>query len=228
MDPLTVGTLYIQDERRALEKPDGAANWASIQAGLGDSVASLDFHPHVPGSLYTLTSGAGVFKTTDGGATWTARNAGLSTGNPMQVIAVDPSAPDTVYVSFYYGLYRSTNGGGNWTTVSPQFNTFGIRPFALHPDAPGRVLVGSEAGVLRSTNSGVVWSRSTTGLRGGRTSVVAVDPSSPGTAFAGLYKPARSRRPMRAPAGRSHYCRIRADCARWSSRRMRRAGSSSA
>ncbi len=188
MDPLTVGTMYVRTSAGLLKSTDAAANWTSMQAGLGDGVASLDFHPNVPGTLYALTSGAGVFKTTNGGATWTARNAGLSIGNPMQAIAVDPSAPDTVYVSFYYGLYRSTNGGGNWTTVFPQFNTFGIRPFALHPDAPGRVLVGSEAGVLRSTNSGVFWSRSTTGLRGGRTFAVAADPLSPGTAFAGLYE----------------------------------------
>jgi hypothetical protein len=76
------------------------------------------------GSLYR---GDGIFKSTDNGDTWTLLPSTKS-GTPQTTdnfdfvidVATDPSAPaheDEVYAATYNGIYRSTDGGGTWTTA---------------------------------------------------------------------------------------------------------------
>jgi hypothetical protein len=57
----------------------------------------------------------GVFKSTNGGAAWSAVNAGL-TSSYVNALAIDPTAPATVYAGYdYYGVFKSTNGGAAWS-----------------------------------------------------------------------------------------------------------------
>jgi photosystem II stability/assembly factor-like uncharacterized protein len=75
---------------------------------------------HEPGSENTVYVGleSGLFKTTDGGATWTQLNPYPATLTPDAItsIAIDPAAPQTVYVStrYDYPPMRSVDGGANW------------------------------------------------------------------------------------------------------------------
>jgi hypothetical protein len=79
-------------------------NWSAANTGLTDlSVKALAIDPQHPATLYAGTSGAGVFKSTDGGGTWSAFNAGLT--NPsVSTLAIDPRAPAQ--------LYAGTEGSG--------------------------------------------------------------------------------------------------------------------
>jgi len=72
--------------------PDGLTNTA-IQA--------LAVDPSNPTTVYVGT-GAGVFKSVDGGDSWSALNTGL-TSTAIRALAVDPAAPSTVYAATFGG-----------------------------------------------------------------------------------------------------------------------------
>ncbi len=95
--------------------PPGAAS-----AGT-DAIA---VRPDYPSTIYAGSNGNGIFRSTDCGATWSLISTGahakdLASGNPWSM-AIDPVEPDTMYVVEGYGssgLWKSTNGGVDWTNV---------------------------------------------------------------------------------------------------------------
>ena len=78
-------------------------------------------HPTDPNIVYVGSSNGGVWKSTDGGATWTPKTetlGSLAVGD----LAMDPSDPNTLYLGLGdpfdgtgIGLYKTTNGGDTWT-----------------------------------------------------------------------------------------------------------------
>src|SRR5207247_5237385 len=80
--------------------------------------------------LYAGTSGGGVFKSSDGGGSWSAANVGLSATSVL-ALAIDPQASITLYAGTSGsglgvfdasisggGVFKSTNGGGGWSPVN--------------------------------------------------------------------------------------------------------------
>lgn len=65
--------------------------------------------------LYAGAGYSGLYKTTDGAATWTAASQGLPASDWIQVLAVDPLDPSTIYAGTTdAGLFKSTDGGVTW------------------------------------------------------------------------------------------------------------------
>lgn len=109
-------------------------------------ITRLAAHPSDPQTAYISYSGFGIphiFKTADGGQTWTNASAGLP-DIPVNAVTVDPRAPNTVYAGTDIGIYRSTDGGQNW---SP-FGT-GLPNVAVFDLAVSRT-----SGVLRAATHG--------------------------------------------------------------------------
>ena len=80
--------------------------------------------PQTPSTLYAGTGGAGVFKSTDGGATWTSINASWLSNAFVLALAVDPELPATIYVgSAGAQILKSTDGGSTWSGVGPLMET---------------------------------------------------------------------------------------------------------
>ncbi|GAC1432692.1 MAG: exo-alpha-sialidase [Terriglobales bacterium] len=125
---------------------------------------------------------AGMFKSTDGGASWNPINTPLNTGGGGStadfcggqcwydmIVAVSPSNPNLLYAggSLNYnagngGLYMSTNGGTSWSSVNPGNNGQGLHPdFHAIAFAPNNKLyIGNDGGVWNTTNIGtssVAW-----------------------------------------------------------------------
>lgn len=155
----------------------------------GGSVRSLAVSPANPNVVYAGMMLSGVFKSTDGGDTWTFAGRGLGPGDVV-ALAIDPQRPSTLYAMLYgTGVFRSTDAGRSWKITSP-----GGRPFlqtvgatlALDPRQPRVLYAGTRQGVYRSANGGVSWQARKRGLPPG--SVVrslAVDPAT-GAVFAGI------------------------------------------
>ena len=59
-----------------------------------------------------------VFRTTDGGATWTSIATGIPDWKPVKTIAEDPRNPRVLYVGTEFGLYWSFDGGARWTAAT--------------------------------------------------------------------------------------------------------------
>ncbi len=124
--------------------------------------------------------GTGVFRSVDGGETWT--NAGLHDSYHIGEIAVHPEDPDTAFVAVMghfwtsnpnRGLYRTVDGGKTWEHVLFINERTGANDVVISPSDPMVIYVsmwenyptiyGPESGVYKSMNGGRTWER----LRGG-------------------------------------------------------------
>ena len=125
--------------------------------------------------------GDGVYRSTDGGASWT--NMGLRESLHIGRIALHPDDPDLVYVAAMghlwgpndeRGLYRSADGGATWQPVLQVNENTGVVDVALDPGDPGTVYAatyqrqrrpwgfhggGPGSALYRSTDGGDSWDR---------------------------------------------------------------------
>jgi len=150
----------------------------------GGFIQTLAIDPTTPSTLYVGTDG-GVFKSTDGGGSWSVANTGLSATN-VSALAIDPVTPTTLYAGAAEGFFKSTNGGGSWSAVNAGLtdpDTSYVYSLAIDPVTPTTLYAGTEDGVFKSTNGGGSWNAVNTGL----TSVeaLAIDRVTPTTLYAG-------------------------------------------
>ena len=195
---------------------DGGKTWALV--GLGDTlqISSIVIDPHNPntvvvgamGDFFSDTRARGVYRTTDGGKTWSQTLfVGPRTG--VSDLAMDPKNPSVIYAGLWQfhrepwtfesggaddGLYKSSDGGATWTKLTghglPE-QPLGRIGLAIAPSQPKRVyaLIESSAGVLwRSDDAGATWqlvSKDTLAdQRPFYFTHIAVDPSNPDHVYA--------------------------------------------
>jgi hypothetical protein len=65
------------------------------------------------------------------------------TGGIIEAVAIDPSAPQTVYAATYSGVFKSTNGGSNWIAVNTGLSNSYVRALAIDPSMPQIVYAGT-------------------------------------------------------------------------------------
>jgi photosystem II stability/assembly factor-like uncharacterized protein len=84
-----------------------------------------------------------VFKSTDGGANWSAANKGL-TATDILALAIDPETPTTLYAgTFTLGVFRSTNGGGSWSRLSTGLTAGVVNALVIDPKTPTTLYAGT-------------------------------------------------------------------------------------
>ncbi len=116
-------------------------------------------------SIFHFTYMPRVYKSIDGGTTFTNISSGLNAGSYVYALEVHPTNPNIVYAGTYLGgIYRSTNAGSSWNLVSS--DTLRIYSFSTTPLDPNHVYAGTQMAVFKSTNSGQSWFNSGTGIRG--------------------------------------------------------------
>ncbi|CAI8350231.1 MAG: Xyloglucanase [Owenweeksia sp. TMED14] len=125
----------------------------------------------------TTGSSATVYRSTNGGSSWTLVNSGLPTSGINRVeVAVSPSSPNKIYAVYgasnsgYYGLYSSSNYGTTWTQKSTSPNILGWEvngsgsggqswydlTLAVDPLNSNTIYVGG-VNIWKSTNGGTSW-----------------------------------------------------------------------
>lgn len=137
---------------------DEGANWIKSNSGLPDDLSVPDSSdPPLPGPLvidpantniiYAAGTDGSVFKSINGGTSWTELNNGLPSAF-VSVLVIDPANTNTIYAGTGKGVFfKSTDGGASW---SPLNNGLPDRyGYALVIDASGTFLhVGTQAGVF--------------------------------------------------------------------------------
>ena len=101
--------------------------------------------------------GSGVFKTTDGGATWQSLTATAAFGDVGRII-INPANDQNVLIATSSGIYRTINGGSVWVRT---FNSSGYRVQDLDADPSDfNIQYGSVngSGLVKSTDAGITWS----------------------------------------------------------------------
>ncbi|MBS1911450.1 MAG: glycosyl hydrolase [Bacteroidetes bacterium] len=130
---------------------------------------------------------AGVFETTDDGATWAPINKGLradylpnpdvEVGHDPHLLAMAPNNPDVLWQQNHCGIFRSTDGGRQWEQVSTEGNDahfgFAIAVDERNPDRAwvvpaqsdgARMAIGGALRVCRTDDGGRTWTTFTNGL----------------------------------------------------------------
>jgi len=113
------GAMKIMLPPPSLDLAAGMAAPAAIHRSdpEGDITLALAIDPSDPETLYA--GGNGVFKTTDGGKSWTAIDSDLAELNATITLVIDPKDPATLYAGTSYGsVFKTADGGARWTTVS--------------------------------------------------------------------------------------------------------------
>ncbi len=155
--------------RRLFASHDSGATWQPLEPGFDCAFNALAVAPSAPATLYaggTLNTNssfdchltrAALFRSTDGGATWTRADTGLA-GDGVLSLAVDPLDPRTLYAQSggrfgnSTGVSKSLNGGGTWSALaSPLLEN-------LVFSAGGGTLWGNQgAQVFASHDGGASW-----------------------------------------------------------------------
>lgn len=135
------------------------------------------FAPSDPAIVYIGTSGAGVYRSTDGGQSWQA--AGLNT-SLVNSLAVDLTNPDLVYAAtdLYGSIVVTTDGGKNWHNYGLSAAFYSL---AASPTTSGIVYAGTSDGVYKY-QSGIFTSL---GLNGQKITAIQIDPTNPNYIYAG-------------------------------------------
>jgi photosystem II stability/assembly factor-like uncharacterized protein len=194
--------IYVGVEPAALFKSTDGGKTFELVRGLWD-------HPHRPTwqpgggglclhtilldprdaqKLLVAISTGGVYRSSDGGATWEASSKGVRAqfmpedqrfpeyGQCVHKVARDAQNPDTLYLQNHFGLYCSSDAGATWNDVANGVpSDFGF-PIVAHPSKGStayvipmkadveRWPVGAQLRVYRTTNGGASWEPLCNGL----------------------------------------------------------------
>jgi photosystem II stability/assembly factor-like uncharacterized protein len=140
---------------------DSGETWSFSGAGLENTVV-FDLVVHPNGTIFAAT-GAGVFRSGNGGLSWSA--TGLD-AVPLSSLRIDPTELSTLYAgSLDGGVFKSTDSGFTWTAASTGLPGGSVLCVLVDPVRPRTVYAGtSDAGVFRSTDAGASWFPWSTGL----------------------------------------------------------------
>jgi hypothetical protein len=167
IDPSDTNILYAGTMNGVLKSTDGGGIWTAVNSGLpaNPSVSDLAVDPSSSTTIYvaavdsnTGTDG-GVFKSTNGGATWTSINNGLGlpTGTYVKALAINPLNTSIVYAGTNIGIFKSSDGGATWGMRIGLISTT-VYSIAIDPTNSGIIYTGADVGVFKSTNGGGSWS----------------------------------------------------------------------
>ena len=195
-------TVYAGTGDGVFKSTDRGASWQAANAGLfGEETAEERDHRLTEGYVYGLavdesnpdivyaaTFGRGLFKTTNGGASW--RNIGLTA---LGAVVLDPADPRTIYAGATgayaggiwsrSGVFKSTDGGMSWHAAGLQGTN--VDRLAIDPENPNIVYAGGEDGLFKSTDGGASWAAA--GLHGKTIEGLTLDAQDPETIYAGTY-----------------------------------------
>ena len=115
-------------------------------------------------------------------------------GGSISALAIDPANPATLYAGTSGWVFKSTDGGGNWspsnigltaTSDNALDALVNINALAIDPVNTATLYAGTYGGVFKSTDGGVSWNPANTGLTVKSVLILTISPADPSTLYAG-------------------------------------------
>lgn len=170
-------------------------------------INDIEMHPTNPRIMYIGAAGGGVWKTTDGGATFSPIFDDYV--QSIGVVTLDPKDPDnTIWVgtgetwtrnsvSIGNGLFKSTDGGSTWKEITGFEDSERIASIVINPNNTNEIYVGvlgalwsdSETrGVYKSIDGGKTWNKILYINPSTGAGDVIMDPKNPSTLYASMWE----------------------------------------
>ncbi len=192
----------------AYKSLDGGKTWKKMGLEATRHIGRIVIHPKNPDVVYVAALGhlwganpeRGVYKTADGGKTW-SQVLKLNDDTGVSDIAMDSESPDTLYAAAYerrrttYGfngggphsaIYKTTDGGANWKKLTKglpyenggETGRIGLDIYRRDPNIVYALVQHEKGGIYRSEDKGETWKKvSDTNPRPSYYSQVRIDPN---------------------------------------------------
>ena len=194
-EPWTRNSVSIGDG--IYKSTDGGETWNKSGLPNSERISQIIVSPKngdtvyaaVPGALWSDSPDRGIYKTTDGGKTWTLTLKGSNLSTGASTIAMDPTNPNVLFAGLWdfrrkgwtfrsggdgpkdvsgSGLFRTADGGATWKEITPENNKgFPKKPYgrlavAIAPSNPKRVYAfveSTESALFVSDDGGQTWTQ---------------------------------------------------------------------
>ncbi len=206
MDPGNSNIIYAATSSGVYKSIDAGASWTGLNNGLPSHLLAMTIviNPADTNIMYVTmwaepsspTWQGGIYKSVDGGQTWTEKNNGLPQAMGSEAgftsnyptLVIDSTNPGTLYAGHTPwtpdpGVYKTVDGGDNWTWVSRQEDsqsagsknvTMGwitehglfVKCLAIDPGDPDRLYFGTSTHVFTTSDAGATWTQAYTESRG--------------------------------------------------------------
>ena len=181
--------------------------WRNIGPNRGGRSQAVAGSVKRPLEYYFGATGGGLWKTTDGGTTWSPVTDGQIKSSSVGAVAVSESNPDIVYIGMGEtelrastiqgdGVYKSTDAGKTWTHSGLE-NTQAIARIRIDPTDPSLVYVAAlghpygqndERGVFRSKDGGTTWEKILFRSKHAGAIDLCLDPHNPRVLYASIWE----------------------------------------
>ena len=198
-------TLWLGGSPGVLRSTDGGLTWTRPDPAFNQGVTAIAIARTAPLTMYAGTMSNGVWKTTNGGTSWTHVNndggSGFLTYGTVPAIAVDHTSADIAYACVdRHALYKTTNGGTSWENLTEGLFDSGAFAYAMltsiiiNPADPKTLFAGSAGssytgatffGVYRSNDGGAHWAKFGSGLEDLPVRSLIFDPTNKNRLYAG-------------------------------------------
>jgi len=147
-------------------------SWSALGPGnIGGRTRALVIHPTSPLIMYAGGVAGGIWKTTNGGASWTPRGD-LLANLAVTTIALAAKSPDTLYAGTgegYFngdairgaGIFKSVDAGVTWTQLAATRTAdfYYVNKVVVSAQNASRIYAATGTGVWRSLDAGATWKR---------------------------------------------------------------------
>jgi hypothetical protein len=162
---------------------------AGWNGGIG-RVNCITFHPTLANTIYIGMPSGGLWRTTDGGSTWTCLTDGIPTlgvsgiaidynnTNIMYILTGDGDGGDTQSI----GVLKTTDGGVTWYPTGLNWNITDLNrgyKLLMHPSTSSTLFAATTQGLFKTTNSGNSW----TNVKSGNIYDAEFKPGTPATMY---------------------------------------------
>ena len=165
---------------------DQGRTWTNVGLAATRQISAVRVHPADPNVVYVAAQGdrwkgtaeRGIYRSRDGGTTWTLVLKGENATSGASDLSMDPTNPRILYAAFWdhqrtpwyvrsggsgSGLWKSVDGGDTWTRLSsglpPLVGKIGVSVSPANPDRVFAIVEAEQGGLFRSDDAGATWRR---------------------------------------------------------------------
>jgi photosystem II stability/assembly factor-like uncharacterized protein len=127
--------------------------WNRISMGqefATDTVTGIAVDKNDPDVIYVGMKNAGVFKSIDGGLSWSPKYQGLANTH-VESLTIDPQHPKILYAGTYGGIFKTQDGGENWERIGEGYRLL------MDPQNSSHLYANTGGGVHESLDQGDTW-----------------------------------------------------------------------